>query len=169
MACGAMSDSNESPAAANFLRPSIVTLLVRPLVGALNDLLTRLRGALEHERAFMADAAHELRTPLTALHLQMEMLARAGTEAERVEAMQTLSAGVQRAIRLVEQLLALARQQPRAEPARVRVALEAPRERDRGLHFRIDALLRVDPTPEPVTFDAVFQLNTQQYVIQRNS
>ena len=52
---------------------------------------------------------------------------------------------------------------------RVRVALEAPRERDRGLHFRIDALLRVDPSPEPVTFDAVLQLNTQQYVIQRNS
>src|SRR5207253_8429781 len=52
---------------------------------------------------------------------------------------------------------------------RVRVALEAPRERDRGLHFRIDALLRVDLTPEPVTFDAVLQLNTQQYVIQRNS
>jgi len=52
---------------------------------------------------------------------------------------------------------------------RVRVALEASRERDRGLHFRIDALLRVDPTPEPVTFDAVLQLNTQQYVIQRNS
>ena len=97
---------------------------VRPLVGALNDLLTRLAAALEHERAFMADAAHELRTPLTALHLQMEMLARAGSEGERAEAMQTLSAGVQRAIRLVEQLLALARQQPRAEPARVRVALD---------------------------------------------
>jgi two-component system OmpR family sensor kinase len=97
---------------------------VRPLVGALNDLLTRLAAALEHERAFMADAAHELRTPLTALHLQMEMLVRAGSEAERAAAMQTLSAGVQRTIRLVEQLLALARQQPRAEPARVRAALD---------------------------------------------
>jgi type VI secretion system protein ImpF len=52
---------------------------------------------------------------------------------------------------------------------RVRVNLEAPRERDRGLHFRIDALLRVDPSPEPVTFDAVLQLNTQQYVIQRQN
>ena len=51
----------------------------------------------------------------------------------------------------------------------VRVRLEAPRERDRGLHFRIDALLRVDPAPEPVTFDAVLQLNTQQYVVQRES
>jgi type VI secretion system protein ImpF len=51
---------------------------------------------------------------------------------------------------------------------RVRVALEAPREHDRGLRFRIDALLRVDPAPEPVTFDAVLHLNTQQYVIQRD-
>jgi type VI secretion system protein ImpF len=50
---------------------------------------------------------------------------------------------------------------------RVRVVLEAPREHERGLRFRIDAFLRVDPSPEPVTFDAVLQLNTQQYVIQR--
>lgn len=50
----------------------------------------------------------------------------------------------------------------------VRVALEAPREHDRGLRFRIDALLRVDPAPEPVTFDAVLHLNTQQYEIQRD-
>jgi two-component system, OmpR family, sensor kinase len=96
---------------------------VRPLVAALNDLLGRLRGALERERAFVADAAHELRTPLTALHLQMGMLARAGSEAERSAAMTDLSAGVQRAIRLVEQLLALARQEPRAgagaEPVRL--------------------------------------------------
>jgi len=52
---------------------------------------------------------------------------------------------------------------------RVRVNLEAPRDHDRGLRFRIDALLRVDPAPEPVTFDAVLQLNTQQYVVQRES
>jgi type VI secretion system protein ImpF len=52
---------------------------------------------------------------------------------------------------------------------RVRVALEAPRDHDRGLRFRIDALLRVYPAPEPVTFDAVLQLNTQQYVVQREN
>jgi two-component system, OmpR family, sensor kinase len=97
---------------------------LQPLAAALNDLLARLRGALERERAFMADAAHELRTPLTALHLQMGMLARASSEAERAAAMETLSAGVQRAIRLVEQLLSLARQEPRAEAQRVPVRLD---------------------------------------------
>jgi len=97
---------------------------VQPLVSALNDLLGRLRAALERERAFMADAAHELRTPLTALHLQMGMLARASGDLERAAAMETLSAGVQRAIRLVEQMLALARQEPRAEAQRVAVRLD---------------------------------------------
>ncbi|HEV8017578.1 MAG TPA: ATP-binding protein [Steroidobacteraceae bacterium] len=97
---------------------------VQPLVTALNDLLGRLRNALERERAFMADAAHELRTPLTALHLQMGMLARASGESERAAAMGTLSAGVQRTIRLVEQLLALARQEPRADGRRAPVRLD---------------------------------------------
>ena len=98
---------------------------VRPLVGALNGLLGRLGGALERERAFILDAAHELRTPLTALHLQMGALARAGNDAERTEATEKLSAGVQRAIRLVEQMLSLSRQESRAEPARTQVDLDA--------------------------------------------
>ena len=97
---------------------------VRPLVGSLNDLLVRLTAALDRERAFMADAAHELRTPLTALHLQLGALARAATDAERAEAMGKLSEGVLRTIRLVEQMLALGRQEPRAEPARTRFALD---------------------------------------------
>ncbi len=97
---------------------------VQPLVLALNDLLGRLRAALERERAFMADAAHELRTPLTALHLQMAMLARASGEAERDAAMGTLSAGIDRAIHLVEQMLALARQEPRPGRQTVPVRLD---------------------------------------------
>jgi two-component system OmpR family sensor kinase len=97
---------------------------VRPLVDSLNDLLARLTAALDRERAFMADAAHELRTPLTALHLQLGELARAGTESERAEAMGRLSEGMQRAVRLVEQMLALARQEPRADPTHTRFALD---------------------------------------------
>ena len=96
---------------------------VRPLVDALNDLLVRLGVALDRERAFMADAAHELRTPLTALHLQIGTLSRAANEAERNDAMGKLSAGMQRAIRLVEQMLSLARQEPRVERTRAAVPL----------------------------------------------
>jgi two-component system, OmpR family, sensor kinase len=97
---------------------------VQPLVGALNDLLGRLGAAWERERGFLADAAHELRTPLTALHLQMGTLARATNEAERADAMEKLAAGVQRAIRLVEQLLSLARQEPRVDTARKRLRFD---------------------------------------------
>jgi two-component system OmpR family sensor kinase len=97
---------------------------VQPLVAALNDLLGRLGAALERERGFLADAAHELRTPLTALHLQVGAVARATDDAERVDAMERLSAGVQRAIRLVEQLLSLARQEPRADVAPTRLRLD---------------------------------------------
>ena len=97
---------------------------VQPLVQALNDLLARLRAALERERAFMADAAHELRTPLTALHLQTDILAHASDAGEREAAMSKLASGVQRAIRLVEQMLALARQEPRADTQHVPVRLD---------------------------------------------
>ena len=48
-----------------------------PLVRSLNELLLRLRTALQSQRDFVADAAHELRTPLTALQLQVELLQRA--------------------------------------------------------------------------------------------
>jgi len=53
----------------------------------------------------------------------MGTLARAANEAERHQAMEQLSAGVQRGIRLVEQMLSLARQEPRAERDRVSVPL----------------------------------------------
>jgi two-component system, OmpR family, sensor kinase len=86
---------------------------VRPVVEALNDLLSRLAVAREHERAFIADAAHELRSPLTALSLQLQALASAGSDVGRGEATEQLKAGVARATRLVEQLLTLARHEQR--------------------------------------------------------
>lgn len=36
----------------------------------------------------------------------------------------------------------------------------------RALSFRIDGLLQVDPTPEPVVFDAVVEWNTQQVKVK---
>jgi len=87
---------------------------VAPLVGALNALLQRLDASLGAQRAFVSDAAHELRSPLTALKLQMQLLKRSPDEATRGAAVEALNAGIDRAARLVEQLLALARAEPGA-------------------------------------------------------
>jgi signal transduction histidine kinase len=89
-------------------------LEIAPLVSELNRLLQRLNAAFQTQRAFVADAAHELRSPLTAVRLQSQLLDRAPDEAARSEARINLSAAVERAIHLVEQLLTLARNEPRA-------------------------------------------------------
>ena len=85
---------------------------IRPLVRALNGLLGRLDRAQGAQRAFIADAAHELRTPLTAVDLQAQLAERAATEEERGAALAALKMGLARATHLVEQLLALAREEP---------------------------------------------------------
>ena len=85
---------------------------VRPLVDELNLLFGRVRGAFEAQKHFVADAAHELRSPLTALKLQAQALRRNGeTPAEREAGIARLNQGIDRAIRLVEQLLVLAREE----------------------------------------------------------
>ncbi|HYD80261.1 MAG TPA: ATP-binding protein [Paucimonas sp.] len=93
---------------------------VRGLIGELNSLLGRLAFAIEAQQRFVADAAHELRSPLTALKLQVQTLIRARGDEARKQAVQRLADGVERAARLVEQLLVLARQGSRtdlSEPA----------------------------------------------------
>jgi signal transduction histidine kinase len=89
------------------------------LIGAINGLMARLGSALALQRHFVADAAHELRTPITALSLQLQLLERAGDEAHRRAALEELRAGIDRAHRLVEQLLQLSRLGPEA-PALLR-------------------------------------------------
>jgi two-component system OmpR family sensor kinase len=87
---------------------------IQPLVHELNLLLGRVRQAFEAQKNFVADAAHELRSPLAALKLQVQGLQRAHDDAARELAVQRLGAGIDRAARLVEQLLVLARQQSTA-------------------------------------------------------
>ncbi|MEW5790699.1 MAG: ATP-binding protein [Pseudomonadota bacterium] len=82
---------------------------VRPLLDALNALFAKLEAAFARERRFTADAAHELRTPLAALKTQAQVARRAQDAAERERALDNVLRGVDRATRLVEQLLALAR------------------------------------------------------------
>lgn len=80
-----------------------------PLVGALNDLLLRLNDALSAQRRFIADAAHELRTPLAAVRLQAQVARQTRDADDGDAALVHLLDGVERASRLVEQLLRMAR------------------------------------------------------------
>ena len=87
---------------------------VRPLVQELNLLFGRVQTAFDAQQNFVADAAHELRTPLAALRLQAQSLDRAESLEARKLAVSRLTAGIDRATRLVEQLLVLARQEATA-------------------------------------------------------
>jgi two-component system, OmpR family, sensor histidine kinase QseC len=82
---------------------------VRPLVDAINLVLSRLGHSIERERAFTADAAHELKTPLAAIKVQAQVALAESNVALRQLAMQRVVQGVDRTARLAEQLLLLAR------------------------------------------------------------
>src|SRR5258708_1306750 len=47
----------------------------------------------------------------------------------------------------------------------VAVQLEQMRDGERMLRFRISGRLKVEPAPEPVTFDTMLQLGTGQYLV----
>jgi two-component system sensor histidine kinase QseC len=98
---------------------------VAPLVRGLNALFERVGRLIENERRFTADAAHELRTPLAALKTHAQVARAAAEDGERQRALDSVIAGCDRAARLVEQLLTLARLDPnlvrgRAEPCDLR-------------------------------------------------
>ena len=146
--------ARRSPQSLEPIETAKVPVEIEPLVAALNGLLGRLSGALEHERQFIADAAHELRTPLTALRLQLQLAERARNDEERARSHAALREGIARAVRLVEQLLALARQDPDvpAEAREIDLATAAQSAVDahaasaeaRGLSLGVEA------PPEPV-------------------
>jgi two-component system sensor histidine kinase QseC len=87
---------------------------IKPLVDALNALFERVDSVLATERRFTADAAHELRTPIAAIRAQAQVaLGAGGDTAQRDHALHTTLAGCDRATRLVDQLLTLARLEAR--------------------------------------------------------
>ncbi|SAL40197.1 sensor histidine kinase [Caballeronia udeis] len=97
---------------------SFVPVEIRPLTSAMNALLERLKTALDGQRKFIADAAHQLRTPLTAVKLHAEQAATARDPAKVLDAVRELRASADRAVRLSNQLLSLARAEPGEQAAR---------------------------------------------------
>ena len=84
---------------------------IAPFLRAINQLLERVARLMGEQRRFVADAAHELRSPLQALSLQAQNLENAASLEAMRERVAPLRAGIERARRLTEQLLALARAQ----------------------------------------------------------
>jgi two-component system OmpR family sensor kinase len=96
---------------------------IRPLVEALNDLLARLNVASQAQRTFIADAAHELRSPLAALKLQLQAAANNGTLKDDGQTLGRIDRRLNRMIRLVQQLLTLAREDAQSASVSTSVSL----------------------------------------------
>jgi two-component system sensor histidine kinase TctE len=87
---------------------------VAPLVGAINDLLTRLDQSMSTQKHFLADAAHQLKTPLAGLRMQAELAEReidAGQQdpQQLKRSLRHIAHASERAAHMVNQLLAMAR------------------------------------------------------------
>ncbi|RZT95211.1 sensor histidine kinase [Rivibacter subsaxonicus] len=82
---------------------------VRPLLDAIDQLLRRVAGESARQRHFIADAAHQLRTPLTALRTEAELALLEAHPHEIDATLRRVHRSAERAARLAEQLLALAR------------------------------------------------------------
>jgi len=142
---GRRSDQDLSPVAAQQTPRE-----VRPLVNAINGLLSRLDSALSAHRRFVANAAHQLRTPLAGLHTQAELALRASEPEAVRRSLEQLHQAAGRAAHLVSQLMSLARLEPRsarplqAEPldlkelARATAARWVPQALARGIDLGFD-------------------------------
>jgi two-component system, OmpR family, sensor kinase len=84
---------------------------LHPFIVSINGLLERMKQMMDQQRRFVADAAHELRTPITALGLQAENLDTVDLPESARERLAALRQGMRRTNHLLEQLLALARQE----------------------------------------------------------
>jgi two-component system, OmpR family, sensor histidine kinase QseC len=123
---------------------------IRPVIGSLNALFTRVEDALRHERAITAFAAHELRTPLAGLRTQAQVAIAARDEATRSTALRQILVGVDRTTRLVRQLLAIAKldSAPETMPANqvsiggvIQEVIDALPSPDRAVSVTVDSAL----------------------------
>ena len=97
---------------------------VRPLIGAVNDLLERLQQVLQAQKRFVADAAHQLRTPFAGLKTQAELALRESDVERKQHALQHMLTSTLHGTRLVNQLLVLARNEPGGQSTETFVRLE---------------------------------------------
>lgn len=84
---------------------------VAPLVDAINRHIARFTQHAQLQRQFLDDASHQLRTPLTTLRTSVDYALRESDPQELKAALQAMRSGLDRAERVTNQMLALAKVQ----------------------------------------------------------
>lgn len=134
---------------------------VRPFIQEINLLLARLGDSLDSQRRFVADAAHQLRTPFAGLKAQAELALRESPEGGLRESLDRICQGAQRCSRLVNQLLALARNEPQALAAQPDELLDLYR-------LARDAALRWSPEALRLGLDLGLEVEERQLPVRGN-
>lgn len=133
-----------------------------PLLAAMNGLLTQLSATTETQRRFVANAAHQLKTPLAGIRTQAELALRERSPGKMDESLTQLIRGSERATRLVNQLLTLARAERAESPTHFVTGstdLNALAEKqtlewvDKALQKQIDFGFEPAPAPMPILGD----------------
>ena len=101
----------------------VVPKEIEPLVSSLNTLLSEITESMQREKRFTSNAAHELRTPLAAIRLHAQVLQSARSAEESREAAEDIITGVDKASRMITQLLTLARLEPNAAQTKSNIDL----------------------------------------------
>lgn len=91
------------------IRDDLAPAEIVPLLASMNSLLERLSTSIETQRRFVANAAHQLKTPLAGIRTQSELALRQNDPNQIKASLEQLVTGSQRATRLVNQLLSLAK------------------------------------------------------------
>lgn len=150
-----------------------------PLTSAIDRLLAQLRSKMETERGFVQDAAHELRTPLAVISAQAHVLAATSGGEQRATAARDMDRAIERASRLIRQLLALAQIDSAptavsgvtdvAQLVRQELALLAPAAMRRGVELSLEAPDVLMHALEVQAFQSILQnllANAIEYVGQ---
>ena len=125
-----------------------------PLVKATNQLMGRLNQLLDHQRRFVRDTSHQLRTPLAVLKAQVQSAKRGDQPADA--ALREIEQTVDRATRMANQMLALAK-------------VEQLREQAQALPSRLDDNVRsvaLDLAPLVADKDIDFDIRTEAVTVQ---
>lgn len=137
---------------------------VRPLVEAVNGLLTQLERALETQKQLTADTAHQLKTPLAVMRARLELL-------KKLPGRDDLLADISRMTRLVNQMLQFAQllqAEPKLEGGDLRdlaqdvVARLAPLADREGVELGVE----VPPQPVAVYYDKLLAAEAVQNIIE---